>query len=207
MDTAHNFENQMWAHGGTVYAVRLSHIDGLNLDQVFNHFSPMVQRLIVSMEGEEGSTTAPHIHMLIKQNGMEKDQIKEELKKLYPTLSGNRQFMIKKADSPSQLLKYTVKEGEFKYKGFTSQFIATATFLSRPKTNMKDEFRKLQDKVRLKQITFSNYILEYIKLKVKHGQTMYTHHIAAHMRQVALEVGEYKYENYAEKIEEMVFNN
>lgn len=159
---------------------------------------------IVSEEGVKGGTPALHHHFVVIGD-IDTKIITADIKRTYPDAVGNKFFSVSVAENPKQLIKYTLKEGKFLYKGFTKEFIEDAHKLSKKKEGMKEQFVKLEEQLMLKKINFKKFVEEYIKLKVQHSQPIYDNHLIAYFKRIALQIGELHYDSYSDSLISRVF--
>ncbi len=185
-----------------VWAVRLAKLPDLSLQTTYECIKQISESFIVSEEGS-GDTLHQHIYMC---GDLTRSQITEAIKVTYPTCKGNKNIYCQPAKKKKQLLKYTIKEKCFLSTGFSSTFIQDLLKLSRPKTDLKDSFVKLEEQLLLGKITFAKYVTQYLDLKVKHDQNLYTSHLIAFFRKMAIRSGNYTTEVYAEYFIEQLFN-
>jgi len=186
----------MLAEAGTCWAIRLTDPE-LDLEKTFKLFS-YAARYIVSEEGD-GDSTKLHQHILLytEETG---DQIRERIREVYPILKGNKSVYIKPSRDKRQLAKYTVKEGQYKYKGFTPEYISETFKCSRAKTDLKKDISLLEEQFILHHIDSEEFLDRYVQLKVKHDQSLYTSHLTAYMRKMMVRNGTLSSKTYSESI-------
>lgn len=201
MENAHPLE-QYFLEGKIPVTARISKIPELCLDSTCKMLKEAkIEQYIVAQEGSDTGETKPHQHLLVYD--VQVDLLRDLIKKHYK-ISGNKFLSVSVARKKNQILKYTVKEGNYIYKGFTDDFMKTLERLSHPKTNMVDEFHKLEDLLLLNTISKSEYLLRYLKLKIKYKQPIYTNHLIAYFRSRLLTDNEL--EEYAEDLFEAIKN-
>lgn len=167
-----------------VWAIRIAHVEGLDLDKTLSGFQAYFSKIIISEETSNKGVI--HHHGLLANEGTNKDQITKYIRAIYPDAKGNKCMYIRPADNKKQLLKYTVKEGKYRQVGFTNTFIDAALSCSSSKEQMQKEFTNLLEEFQLDQIDFNTYIKKYILLKAKHDQPLYTNHLIAFFRGIML---------------------
>lgn len=164
------------------WAIRIT-VEELDLEKTFKLFS-YAQKFIVSEEGD-GDNTRIHHHILLVTDETS-DQIKVRIREVYPTAKGNKSIYTKPSRDKRQLAKYTVKEGNYKYKGFTEKYIQDTFKCSKAKTDLKKDIDKLEEDYILDKIGSLVFLEKYIELKVKHDQPLYTNHIKAYMMKMMI---------------------
>ncbi len=194
MDTAHPLESLL-LNKQAIWAARIAKVHELSLEATQDGISKIAKTYIIS---EEGSGKEVHQHLLLVGNDLTRDIIKAKIKEIYPNAHGNKNFYIQEAKKKTQLLKYTIKEGLFVYKGFTNEFIVDLQRCSLPKTNLKKAFVRLEEQLALGQIEFREYVKGYIELKVQHDQPLYTGHLMALFRKLAVRHTGYTAGRYAD---------
>lgn len=178
-----------------VYGVRLAMVENLTLENTKTLLTGFVSYYIVS---EEISKTGKvHQHWVICEAGLTHEKITDMIKEWFPDAKGNKCLAVRIARNPKQLIKYTLKDNNFIFKGFSKKFIDTSLKLSYSTSKMKDEFSRLNDRVKLKEITYDEYCTKYMEYKVKHEQPIYENHIIANYRRVAIALGEVDGNQYA----------
>jgi len=178
-----------------VYGVRIAEVENLTLDYAKELLIGFVDYYIVSEEVSKKGKL--HQHWVICAPGLSHEKITNYIKEWYPDAKGNKCIAIREARNPKQLIKYTLKDNNFIFKGFSKKFIDTSLKLSYSTSKMKDEFSKLNDRVKLKEITYDEYCTKYMEYKVKHEQPIYENHIIANYRRVAIALGEVDGNQYA----------
>lgn len=176
------------------WAIRIT-VDDLDLEKTYNLFN-YSSKFIVSEEGD-GDNTRIHQHILLVTDETS-DKIKERIREVYPTAKGNKCIYLKPSKDKRQLAKYTVKEGNYKYKGFTEEYILNTFKCSKAKTDLKKDIHKLEDDYVLGNIRSHEFLEKFIELKVKHDQPLYTNHIKAYMMKMMIRSGNATAHNYSE---------
>lgn len=185
-ETLQNFES--W------WAIRIT-VDDLDLEKtykLFNHYD----KFIVSEEGD-GLNTRLHHHIILVTTESS-DQIKDKIREVYPDAKGNKCIYCKPSRDKRQLAKYTVKEGNYKYKGFSDKFIEEAFLVSNPKTNLSTEINELEEQYILHKIESQEFLEKYILIKTKHNQPLYSNHIKSYMMKMMIKAGRASAGAYAE---------
>lgn len=185
-----------WLRSSTVHAARIAKVEGLSMDTTFDFFKSRFEKIVVSSEGDGRGF---HLHLMLVGPATKKE-ILAMITELYPTAKGNKCKYVKLAENVNQLLKYTLKEGSYRYSGFTEEFIKDMFKLSKPKTDLKLHIIELEDKLLTGKITFSQFGIQHIHLKVTHGQNLYDSHIIAYFKRMAIACGEREEEEYAHSL-------
>jgi len=172
----------------------------------------------VAQEGSDQQSTDDdssrlHQHILLgsfffkdsSANGI-KANIKKVVLDLYPAATGNAGHSIKIARSKQCLAQYVLKDGLFKQKGFTQEFIDKAKLLSFNHKDAKKQFVLLLNKVIVGEISYVEYTREFCHLKAVSGQNVYRHHIHAHFLSIAMRLGELDSTAFADAIVFNIFN-
>lgn len=188
---------------GIWWAIRLTDPD-LTLAKTFLCLS-VYEKFIVAEEGD-GFDTQLHHHILLVTDDSG-DNIKTRIREIYPNIKGNKSIYCRPARDKNQLLKYTVKEDKFQYRGFNPDHIERALLTSRPKTDLKSSIIRLEDRYVLHQIDTAQFLEQYLLLKVKHGQKLYTSHLTAYVRSLMIRAGHLNSRDYAESIIYNITNN
>lgn len=162
------------------WAVRLSSFDKLSLETTQQMLSPF--KYIISEEGD-GITTKYHQHIILVCD-LDTEGVRALVKKTYPDCQGNKCIYIKACRDKKQLAKYTLKEGNYVYKGFSKKYIDETFKCAKPKTDLKKDMTENEDNYILDKITDSQFVQRYIDLKVKHDQPLYMNHIEAYVRKM-----------------------
>jgi len=112
-----------------------------------------------------------------------KDQMKKIIFQAYPDIAdlGNAGHQITKAKSKQALASYTLKDGLFKYKGFTEEFISDAKKLSFSQNDFKKKYKALRNSLILGDIQLEDYAVSLLQLKVRADQPIYYNHFKAHI--------------------------
>jgi len=203
MEQSHPLESLLH-QGKQIWAARIAKVSQLSLQLTLDGMSQLTNTLIIS---EEGTGVGIHQHLLLVGDHLTRDLIKAKIKEIYPKAHGNSSFYIQEAKKKLQLMKYTIKEGTFVYKGFTDAFIVDLQRCSLPKTNLKKEFTELEEKLAMGVIQLSEYIRKYIELKVQHDQPLYTSHLLALFRKLAVRHDVYSSKEYADFFMEKILGN
>lgn len=181
------------------FAVRIKHVSKLELDRTFNHMTTKEIYSVV-LVAEEGEGYNLHQHLLLRGTGLTKSMISDHIKELYPDCKGNKCFSISAARDTKQLLKYTLKEGEFLCKGIPEKVLSIAYKLSNPKTDLKKKLRDNEEALILGKISLETFTANYIQIKVDHTQPIYANHIQAYVTRMGMSTGKISINNYAQRI-------
>lgn len=163
---------------------------------IFNRYD----KFIVSQEGD-GLNTRVHQHIILC-GSMTKVDIRAFLAIHYPSLKGVQGLYIQAAREYEQLTKYTVKEGNYKYKGFSDAFVNKMLKLSVPKTDLKKDITANEDMFILGEIDRVTFVNNYVALKIKHNQRPVKNHIVSYVLMILMRVDEYKLASYCRSINE-----
>ncbi len=220
MDELYSIETSFY-NNAQVWAFRISNVEDLDLAKTFQGFSELgYDKIIVS---EETSTKGvlhhhgllawyPEKHNMIRWDvHSDKDitysslpissaheDIVKTIKFIYPDAKGNKCIYCRQSIDKAQLLKYTLKEGLFFQKGFSSEYISSALLLSTSKEGMKKSFSNNVDKYLLKAQSLLEFMSNHIQLKVKHKQPLYNNHLEAYFRSIAIRGGDLTSVDYAQ---------
>lgn len=189
-----------------VYHVRVTDPD-VTLEKTYSLFQDAFPMIIVSQEG--GTEDVPlHQHILLSKTikpDKTKD-IKDPLLTAYPNAKGNKGHSITIARNKKSLASYVLKDGSYKSKGFSKQWIAKAIELSYNQTKWKKKYKDLLESVILKEITIQSYTKSLLTLKAEANQPIYLNHLTAHVTSVAIRVGEIDASALADRVLEKVFS-
>lgn len=163
------------------WAIRLSSFDGLSLDATRTMFNDY--KYIISEEGD-GITTKYHQHIVLVAD-TDTEGVRAIIKATYPACQGNKCIYIKACRDKKQLAKYTLKEGSYCYKGFSSQYITDTFKCAIAKTDLKKDMTKNEDDFIIGKIELLQFTETYLTLKVKHDQPLYMNHVQAYITKMA----------------------
>ncbi len=164
--------------------------ESVTLDKTFEAFRYKVDFLIVAQEGSLDDrdlqdlpvSTRLHQHLLISSSSFsEKSEIKELILHQYPDARGNSGHSITIAKNKQVLASYVLKEGLFKFKGFTNQFIEDARKLSFSQNDFKKKYKALRNSLILGDIKIEEYAVSLLRLKADNDQPIYYNHFKAHI--------------------------
>lgn len=181
---------------GNWWAIRIT-TDNMTLERTASIFKDN-DKYIISQEGDD-DTTRLHHHVVLASDESSED-IKSKIRQVYPEAKGNKCIYVKPSRDKRQLAKYTLKEGNYIYKGFSEQFIKEHFRLAVAKTDLKKEITANEEIYILGIITTEQFVERYIDIKVKHDQPLYTNHIVAYVRKMMVRSGNLKSKNYAKDI-------
>lgn len=197
MEEKHPIETMM-LNGATFVCARIAAVKDLELTKTEEGFKDYNHYIISEEIARNGKL---HQHLLLSADEISETSVTKRIKEIYPDASGNKCLYVKLAKNTKQAMKYTVKEGNFRTKGFSSAYVEDMQKLSRSKEDMQKKFTKLEEQVLLKQITFRNFMKEYILLKVLHSQPLYDNHITAYFKRIGIQSGSMDIDEYVEKLE------
>lgn len=185
------------------FAARIKHVKDLELDKTFEQFDKDNKYSVVVV-AEEGSGYDLHHHLLLRGKNLTRTLIAEDIKKVYPDCKGNKCFSISEARDQKQLLKYTLKEGEYLAKGIPEKIIHLAHKLSNPKTDLKKKITDLEERILLGKITLLDFVDSYLEIKVQHSQPIYANHVQAYVTRIGMAAGLVERRDYARSIIERI---
>lgn len=161
--------------------------------------------ILVSQEGEKQK---PHLHgmvTLLKEHYDDsvtvlRNHLKEWGLTQNPPLKiiGNKMLYVRLADDKKQLLKYTLKEGNYKQTGFPAAYLATYHAASVCKESLGLKIRDNEEDLLMKKIDYETFVHRYIKIKVDHTQPLYVSHIKAYINSYRLKSGTSTISNWIE---------
>lgn len=185
-----------------MHFMRLAMIEGLSLDRTMK---ALVDYKYIIVAEENTRSGKIHQHLLVSDK-VHIDDIKKKLVDEYGPIKGNKQWAITNVkDKSPQIFKYIVKDGNFRYKGFSKTLMDAAVKCSSHKGDVKKEFADLEDAVKLGQISFDMFMERNIELRIKHDQNLYTQHIVAYFRKIAIKTGELKVSEYCRNLNEQIY--
>lgn len=182
-------------------AFRIACVDGLSLDNVFLGLKDEYPVLLVSSEGEEKKF---HIHgvaaMPLLDSGDDfTGTVRLSIKKVFPTAKGNKCLYVKKSKDKKQLLKYTLKEGTFKYQGFSKILIDKLFQLSCNKENLNKKIQDNEEDLLMHTISYSRFVVRHLEIIVSHNQNIYCNHVKSYFNKMRLKSGDISYRQFAEE--------
>lgn len=184
------------------YALRIAKCHAMELHKTFNLFASRCAILIVS---EEGTGSGYHQHLYCVGENLDRKVLVKAIKDTYPDAKGNKCMYIRSAQDPKQLMKYTLKEGKFLYKGVPDVLINKMKVLSTRKTDLKSEVVTLEERFVLGELELDEFMVEYLNLKVKHSQNIYDNHLQAYFTRMALWAQKLKVSDYVQRFEKKMF--
>lgn len=165
------------------YSIRIKHVDGLDLERTFKFFEdPVFSRVLLSLEKSGGE----HIHGHLSMDNIwatpkdAKDFITGFIKKIYPDAKGNKCLYVKEVLKKKRNIQYVLKEGTYLYRGFSQKFIETMDKCSLKKERLKEKILENEENLLSKRIDYHRFCINYIQIKVDHGQNLYNNHIKAY---------------------------
>lgn len=171
----------------------------LSLETTYNYLINHYPYVLVS---EEGLSTKLHHHGIVcmahtdKSIRSVKDTLRQHLKTCYKELYGNQSIYIRESENKKQLLKYTLKEGSYLYKGFSSSLIEIYETLSTKKENIKQKIIDNEENLITHSINFEQFGIRYLEIQVTHGNNIYNHQIKAYLNRFQLLSGDISYDEY-----------
>lgn len=194
------FEDQFFAKN-SMCAFRLSCIDGLALDKTFHHLKDVFPILLCSAEGE---TRKFHIHGVVAMATSSSPEnfplyVRTKLKELYPMARGIKCIYVRLSKNKKQLLKYTLKEGQFQYQGFRKELIEKCYLLSSVKENLNKKIQDNEELLLTKKINYTRFVTTHLEIIVSHNQNLYVNHVKSYFNKMKLKSGEISYYAFAEE--------
>lgn len=131
-----------------------------------------------------------HFHIMMKtqelidSRSLKKSNFRTDLVNTFKQ-NGNGFYSISTVRNLKQCQKYILKEvsagGKFIYKGFTDDEISLfkKTSYLKGRDKFQEQLDLLEEQYISNRITFEDFGIEFIKLKVKYNQNIYTNHIKA----------------------------
>lgn len=176
-------------------AFRISRVKNLSLDSTFQHFSSKYKYVVVSLEGEQKTE---HIHGVIANPSITTDEVRDYIRELYPDAKGNKCLYTKESMDKKQLLKYTLKEGQFLFSGFRKEFIENMVILSSVKENLNKKIQTNEEELLLGHITYKKFVTNHLEIIVQHNQNLYINHLKAYFFKMRLKSGDVSFVHFAE---------
>lgn len=185
-----------------MFAIRIAKVENLDMDNLFQRLP--YNYVLLSQEGKD--TDNYHIHGVVlverhKERNDEylKTQLRQNIKDLYPSAIGNKCLTVKEARSKKQLMKYTLKEGNYVYKGFDKTLIDKLFKLSNVKENLKVKITDNEERLLLNEIDYETFLINHIDILVSHGQSLYNNHIKAYANRFLIKSGNMSPSVYVQK--------
>lgn len=196
-----------------MYAIRISRVQELNLDRTFDYFKRMTTvpgkgpdpRYIPSLLfSEEGLNGTHHIHGVVAFDNSRIPEKPEEylrniIKEMYPDAKGNRCLYVKRSQEPKQLMKYTLKEGNYRYMGFRKSLINRMVLCSSKKENLKQKVRENEERLLSSEISYEKFVEEHLLIMVSHNQNIYINHVKSYFNKMQLKSGDISVRMFIEK--------
>lgn len=156
------------------YHIRITTLD--TLDNMETFVKTLSSVYLISNE------TIPrnHYHICIKTQ-----RSLETLRKLVKSsiYSGRNNYYLKPSTNSKQMLKYTLKDGNYVFKNIDEKWLETLRKCSNKKGLDKFgiELQTLEENFLGNSITFTQFGRSFIKLKIDYGQNLYGNHIKAYL--------------------------
>lgn len=177
------------------YAGRIKNVKKLKIQKTYDFLKQHYKYIIISLEGTPNTSTE-HIHLLLGQNETSTKNVRAHIKEVYPDAKGNKCLSVSEVSDVKQCSKYTLKEGNYLYQGFTPEFIRTMSKCSNKKEHLKEKIQENEEKLLSEQITYRNFCINYLKIKVDHGQNISHNHVRSYFNRFKLKSGTMTYEDY-----------
>ena len=181
-----------------VIAFRLKSLPDLHArcQSICDGLSEHYTHVIVSREGcVKNGKTDKHLHGLIIDSRKDlpfkqyEQDLRVHLKTLEPQAIGNKHLYVKIAEIKKQLLKYTLKEGNFTYKGFSKEFVDFYHRKSAKKEDLKQKIMNNEDALLDGEIDYLQFQTNHVQIKVDHIQPLYRSHIGAYFQTFKVKSG------------------
>jgi len=155
--------------------------------------------MLISLE-QGSDSQGIHIHGMVSKDDDKVDSsvIRSWIKEVFPDAIGNKCLSVTIVKDVKQCAKYTLKEGDYKYKGFDAEFIRTMLKTSNKKENLKKKIIDNEESLLSKEITFQQFKQNYIIIKVDHGQDLYNSRIKAYFNRFLIKSEQMSAEEYVE---------
>lgn len=149
-----------------------------------------LEKFIISKE----EANNPHFHITyhmevpVTSKRLEKEYIKIYWQKVFKTLLvGNKLIATSQIQNMEQSIKYTLKDGNYKYKGYTEEYIQQMFKKSYKKTKNKDNVLK-EMKIKISEeylegrLSFHELKQKTLELYTEYRKPIYMAHLTAHFR-------------------------
>lgn len=169
-----NFLGINWYHIRITKDVELE-----DIEKFVKENYPLAWSYIISKE----TLPRTHFHICLKVEG-KMEELREKIKK--SIYGGRCNYYFKPSKNVKQMLKYTLKDGDYVYKGIEEKEIELLKKTSNKKgldkfgvdlTNLEEQY--LGDKIRFKE-----FGIRFVKLKISYGQNLYSSHIKAYLQKM-----------------------
>lgn len=141
--------------------------------------------LVISQE------TSPvlHLHGIIGQKKEKEENendiaikqlLRTRIQEIYPGAKGNKHLYTSKVTKKQSIFKYTLKEGNYKFQGLSKSFIKEQEKLSSTKEHLNEKVIQNEENLILGKISFLQFKIQYINIKVDHNQNLYRNHIKSY---------------------------
>lgn len=174
--------------------VRVSMVQGIDwehIDKFLDVFSG-----IACIEVSEKNKL--HMHAIVSVPFGAPD-VRQTIKNIWPEAMGNKCLYVRPSKDVIQSMKYVVKDGNIHYTWITKEFIDDLLVTSKKKIDIKKEIKELEDAMILGTISFEEFQVKYILLKASVGP-LYSQHIIAYFRGLAIQYGHVDIYNYVSNI-------
>lgn len=161
------------------YHIRITKMTELEKIEEFVNKELKINVYLISKE------TLPqiHFHICIKTQIKEKT-LREVLKK--SEYGGRCKYYLKPSVNPKQMLKYTLKDGDFVYKGIGNEEIEILKKCSNKKGLDKFgiELQIIEEEFLTGKYSFTDFGTKFVELKISYGQNLYSSHIKAYLQKM-----------------------
>lgn len=192
--------NELVLKTHTHIAFRVKHCEEIELEKTLTYLKKHYIYILVSLETSGGL----HIHGQVSVNippsvstpKSEVDKLRQHLKIIYPDAKGNKCLYTQIVRVEKQSMKYILKEGNYCSTGYSKKWVDTLYKCSTKKENLKKKIDKNEEDLISRKITFEQFAIRYLEIKVNHGQNIYNNHITSYFRRLQLKTGHISYHDY-----------
>lgn len=124
-----------------------------------------------------------HFHICLQIEG-EMEKLREKIK--VSKYGGRCKYYFKRADNVKQMLKYTLKDGDYVSKGIEPKYIELLkkTSVKKGLDKFGQQLQTLEEDFMSDKIRFEKFGEEFVKLKISYGQNLYSSHIKAYLQKM-----------------------
>lgn len=132
---------------------------------------------VYAFEDNTNKTNA-HYHVVYLTN--QKTTLVDHIKQIHPHFKGNKYFSHTPAKDIDLAIRYTLKDGEFEFEGFSENYIQEQLKLSYKKTgdgNMSKEIDKIREQYITTGMSIRQGVAMYVNLLIKYNKTINRNHM------------------------------
>lgn len=171
-----------------VYVIRITPHGKFDFDQIFDFFNKE-QEIAKFVIGRE-TVPREHFHVVCQvDNTVEELYIRGivrfflapfwvDAKGKLPHGFGNKQYNLQLSEDPDAAVSYAVKQQEFRYVGYSPEYIESrrlASFDKKKPSNFQSEYQKLRDTFMETQMDIREFMKHIFDLKSKYDQNVQLH--------------------------------